>query len=132
MKENEAGEGRILFMDDNEMIRKSISRMLSLNGYEVELACDGIETIEKYIKAREAGLPFDAVVLDLTVNQGIGGEETVKRLLEIDQDVKAIVSSGYTDEPIMRNFKDYGFSGAVPKPFDIEKLEETLQELIKE
>ena len=97
-------------MDDDENIREVLCRMLGQLGYEADSASDGSQAIEKFVKAKESGRPFDAVILDLTVPGGMGGKETMERLLRIDPQVKAIVSSGYSDGPIMANFKEYGFS----------------------
>jgi len=124
------GKGRILVMDDEEMIRKMLSKMLPLDGYEVELAKDGAEAVELYRKARESGQPFDAVIMDLTIPGGMGGKEAIKKLLEIDPDVKAIVSSGYATDPIMADFKKYGFSAVVTKPYSFEELEKTLRNML--
>jgi PAS domain S-box-containing protein len=124
------GKGRILVMDDEEMIRKMLSKMLPLDGYDVELAKDGAEAVELYRKARESGQPFDAVIMDLTIPGGMGGKEAIKKLLEIDPDVKAIVSSGYATDPIMADFKKYGFSAVVTKPYSFEELEKTLRNML--
>lgn len=124
--------GRVLVMDDEEAIRKSVGRMLKRMGYEVELAVDGTEAIERYRKAHEAGVPFDAVVMDLTIRGGMGGREAVQRLLEIDSDIRAIVSSGYSNDPVMADFRKYGFKGVVAKPYQIEKLNQVLQSVVFE
>jgi PAS domain S-box-containing protein len=124
------GKGRILVMDDEEIIREMLNKMLPLAGYDVELASDGVEAIKQYTKARESGQPFDAVILDLTVPGGMGGKETVKKLLEIDPKVKAIVSSGYATDPIMSEYKEYGFSAVVAKPYDVGQMEETLHDVL--
>ena len=126
------GKGRILVMDDEEIIRQLLDDELTSVGYEVELTVDGAEAIEHYRKARESGQPFDAVILDLTIPGGMGGKEAINKLLEIDPNVKAIVSSGYSTDPIMSDFKDYGFSGVVAKPYKVEQLEKTLHSLLKE
>ncbi len=125
------GEGRILVMDDEEIIRRLLDAELTDAGYEVELTADGAEAIEHYTKAKESGRPFDAVILDLTVPGGIGGVETIKKLLEIDPDIKAIVSSGYSADPLMANFRDYGFSGVVAKPYSVAQLEKTLRSILR-
>ena len=124
------GKGRVLVMDDEDMIRLLLSRILTGGGYEVELTKNGEEAIELYQKAKESGQPFDALILDLTIAGGMGGKEAIRRLLEIDPNVKAIVSSGYSTDPIMSEFKDYGFSGVAAKPYEITELEETLRKII--
>lgn len=118
--------GKILVMDDEEMIRDLASQMLKWLGYDVGVAGDGAEAIERYQKAADSGKPFDAVILDLTVKKGIGGMETLKTLLKTDPRVKAVVSSGYSDDPVMTDFRKYGFAGALPKPYTIKELTEAL------
>lgn len=125
------GQGKVLLMDDEEIVRKVAGKMLEHLGYEVEFAKDGAEAIELYKKAKESGEPFDAVIMDLTIPGGMGGKEAIQRLLEIDPQVKAIVSSGYSNDPIMSNFIEYGFSGVVVKPYKIEDLSKTLHEIMK-
>jgi CheY-like chemotaxis protein len=122
----ESGCGRILVMDDEDMITKMAGRILTRLGYEAEFAHDGSEALEVYQKAITSDSPFDAVILDLTVRGGMGGEETIKQLLKIDPAVKAIVSSGYSDSPVMHNFVDYGFSGVVVKPYSLSELGQAL------
>jgi len=121
-----AGKGKILLMDDEENVRRVAGEMLKSIGYEVSFARDGAEAIELYKKAGKSGKPFDAVVMDLTVPGGMGGKEAIKKLLEIDSEVKAIVSSGYSNDPIMADFKKHGFSGVVAKPYTIEELSKIL------
>jgi two-component system cell cycle sensor histidine kinase/response regulator CckA len=125
------GKGRILVMDDEEIIRKMLSKMLSLAGYGVEVTGDGAEAVELYQKARESGRAFDAVILDLTVPGGMGGKEAMKKLLEIDPEVKAIVSSGYATDPIMADFYKYGFSAVVAKPYSVGELERALHRMLR-
>jgi PAS domain S-box-containing protein len=124
-----AGGGRILVMDDEDVIRIIVGRMLETLGYEYELAEDGNEAIEKYRKAIDSGRLFDAVILDLTVRGGLGGRDTVNELLQIDPDVKAVVSSGYAEDPILADYSDYGFKAALSKPYDIEELSRALHSL---
>lgn len=113
-------------MDDEEIIRLFLSEILTGAGYKVELTIDGAEAIEHYVKAKEAGKPFDAVIMDLTIPGGMGGKEAIKKLLEIDPEVKAIVSSGYSTDPIMSDCKKFGFSAVVTKPYIASQIEETL------
>jgi PAS domain S-box-containing protein len=125
-----AGKGRVLIMDDEEIIRDSAGRILQTAGYEVELATDGSEAIELYRKAAQAGRPFDVVIMDLTVPGGIGGKDALQRLIEIDPAVKAIVSSGYSHDPIMANYRDYGFKGVIAKPYKIRDMSEIVRNVL--
>ncbi len=104
--------------------------MLTHLGYEAEVAVEGFEAIERYGKAMESEKPFDVVILDLTNKIGMGGVETIVKLLEIDPDVKAIVATGYTNDPIVSNFREHGFCGAISKPFGLEELRTTLRDAV--
>jgi PAS domain S-box-containing protein len=125
------GQGRILVMDDEVPLRKMIGRMLGVLGYEAEFARDGAEAIEKYKKAKESANPYDAVVLDLIVPCGMGGKECIAELLKIDPEVKAVVFSGYSEDPVLSNFQGYGFKGMMPKPFDPRLLGKVLHEVLQ-
>ena len=116
------GHGRILVMDDEEVIRKLVRRLLQEMGHEVELVEDGQSAVGAYESARGQGRPFDAVILDLTIRDGIGGQETIRELLKIDPAVKAIVMSGYPNDPAVLEPERYGFEGVLTKPFDKLKL----------
>jgi PAS domain S-box-containing protein len=124
------GSGRILFMDDEEVVRDVAGEMLTSLGYEVAFAHDGAEAIELYAKAMAAGRPFDGVIMDLTVPGGMGGKDAVKKLRELYPAAKVIVSSGYSNDPIMADFRTYGFSGVVSKPYTIQNLGETVRALV--
>ena len=124
------GKGKILVMDDEEIVREVLGKMLAKLGYEAKFAQDGAEAVEKFAAAQKTGDKFQAVILDLTVPGGIGGKDTIKKLLDIDPQVKAIVSSGYSDDPIMANFKAYGFSGVIAKPYKVLDLSEVLHDII--
>ncbi len=126
------GTGKILLMDDEEAIRVVAADLLTLLGYDVATAKDGSECIEMYKAATESGQPFSVVIMDLTVPGGMGGKVAIQKLLEIDAKVKAIVSSGYSTDPIMSNYQHYGFKGIVPKPYNAVELSRVLQELITE
>jgi len=126
-----AGKVRILVMDDEQVVREVADRMLKRIGYkDIALATDGAEAIEMYRAAVKSGRTFNVVILDLTVPGGMGGRETVTQLLKLDPGVKAIVSSGYTDEPVMSRYNEYGFSGMVAKPYTIEQLGKAVQDVI--
>ena len=117
-------KGRILVMDDDERVLTIVKEMLQFIEYDTETAQSGTEANEKYQRAHEAGAPFDLVLLDLTVPGGMGGIETLGKLRERDPAVRAVVSSGYADDPIMKDFETYGFVGAIAKPYDIKQLKQ--------
>jgi two-component system cell cycle sensor histidine kinase/response regulator CckA len=121
---------RILVMDDDKNIRELLSEILTHYGYITEFASDGAQAIELYRNAKDSKDPFDAVIMDLTIAGGIGGKETIKELIKLDPDVKAIVSSGYSNDPIMANCGEYGFCGIISKPFTIDDLIKTLQDVL--
>jgi nitrogen-specific signal transduction histidine kinase len=126
-----SGKTRILVMDDEQGIREIASRMLSNIGYkDIEFAEDGAEAIKMYKTAMKAGNPFSVAILDLTIAGGMGGEETIRKLLKIDPGVKAIVSSGYADATAMAVYKEFGFSGMVAKPYTLAELRKALQDVI--
>ncbi len=124
------GTGRILVMDDEELVRDVLQRILASLGYDVECTSDGAEAISRYEDARRKGSAFDAVIMDLTVPGGMGGKEAIAKLLEIDPKVNAIVSSGYSTDPIMSEYRDYGFSGVVSKPYSIKTLSEAVHKIL--
>jgi PAS domain S-box-containing protein len=124
--------GKILVMDDEENVRETVKEILTHLGFEAACAANGEETLNSYKKAKETGMPFDAVIMDLTIKGGMGGKEAIGELLKIDSEVKAIVSSGYSNDPIMADFKKYGFSGAVAKPYKVEELAKALNKVLQE
>ncbi|MGB9595346.1 MAG: PAS domain S-box protein [Candidatus Poribacteria bacterium] len=127
------GKGKVLVMDDEASIRDLMKNMLSVfSGYEVFTAKDGLEAVNLYKQEMDSGRPFDVVILDLTVPGGMGGKEAMQELLEIDPNVKAIVYSGYSNDPIMSNYKEYGFKEVIAKPFKVKELSETLHRVIND
>jgi len=123
--------GRILIMDDEDMICEITGELLQKLGYHVAFAKNGNEAIKLYSEAQIQGIPFDAVILDLTVPGGMGGKETIKELLKVDPKIRAIVSSGYSNDPIMAECSEYGFCGVIIKPYRLTELSETLQAVLK-
>lgn len=124
----EVGTGKILLMDDDEVVRAVAKEMLIHLGYQVLEAEDGVETIKKFKKSL-TNEPIDFVIMDLTIPNGMGGKEAAEELLKINKDVKLIVSSGYSNDPIMANFDEYGFVAAISKPFDLETLSKVLRSI---
>jgi two-component system cell cycle sensor histidine kinase/response regulator CckA len=126
------GPGRLLAMDDQNDVKEILSELLVRLGYDVEFASRGEEVLAMYKAARDLGRPYDALILDLTIPGGMGGEETIRRLLELDPAVKAIVSSGYVNDPVMADHSRYGFRGAVPKPYRSDELAQVLAAVVGE
>ena len=124
------GSGRILVMDDEEPIRLLLARLLGRLGYEAETASEGGEAVAMYESARASGKPFAAVLVDLTVAGGMGGKETAAALRTIDPGVKIVVSSGYSDDAVMSDFRSYGFADFVPKPWTPAQLSEVLRRVL--
>lgn len=122
--------GKILIMDDEPVILTVTKSLLSHLGYTVETANNGETAIETYRIALKNNQRFDAIILDLTVPAGMGGKETMSKLLEIDSQVNALVSSGYSNDPIMADYKSYGFKGIITKPYNVEELNKSLQLLL--
>ncbi|MBN2327868.1 MAG: PAS domain S-box protein [Candidatus Omnitrophica bacterium] len=122
-----SGQGRILIMDDEEIVKEVTGEILTEMGYEVDFADDGFEAIQQYKSAKESKNPYTAVIMDLTIPGGMGGEEAVQELRAFDPDVKAIVSSGYSNDPIMSHYQNYGFCGVICKPFTYDDLGKVLQ-----
>lgn len=124
------GKGRILVVDDEMIVREVAGEMLRTMGYEVDSASDGNEAIMRYVQARQAAQPFHAVIMDLTMPGGMGGKETMEKLRKIDPDVKTIVSSGYSQDEVVANFRDFGFIGVVSKPYKPSELAKVLQQIL--
>ncbi len=117
-------------MDDDEIIRDVAGELLTSLGYEADFATEGDEAIELYRKAKESGEPFGAVIMDLTIPGGMGGKEAIKKLLDIDPAAKVIVSSGYSNDPIMSDYKSYGFSDVIAKPYKVAELSAKVHKVI--
>jgi len=123
------GQGRILVMDDEPIVREVLGEMLTRLGFEVEYAQDGAEAVKIYRVAKKIDQPFDLLIMDLTVAGGMGGLEALERLLEVDPNVRAIASSGYSSDPVMSDFQAYGFKGVMAKPYTLEELSRALGSL---
>jgi CheY-like chemotaxis protein len=121
---------KLLVMDDEEPVRELCGKALQMMGHEVELVENGQSALDTYGMARKQGRPFDAVFLDLTIRNGLGGRETILALRQIEPCVKAVVMSGYAGDPVMEEHVRHGFAGALVKPFGIEKLRNVLSQVL--
>ena len=119
-------------MDDDINILSTVSKTLVKIGYTVEVAKEGSVAIDLYKKALASDHPFDVVIMDLTIREGMGGREAMRKMLRLDPAVRAVVSSGYSTDTIMANYKEHGFCGVITKPYQIETLSELLKKIIRE
>jgi DNA-binding NarL/FixJ family response regulator len=117
-------------MDDKEIVRNAICEVLAALGYEVESAVEGEQAIALYGTARAAGTPFDVVVLDMTIERGMGGREAIAKLLEIDPEVKIVVSSGYPHDPVIMDHQKFGACAVIIKPYNSSELDEVLKQVL--
>lgn len=124
------GAGRIIIMDDEDVVRNVAAIILKELGYDVDTAANGGQTIELYKKAQMEGRPYSVLIMDLTIPGGMGGKEAIARLREIDPDVRAIVSSGYSDDPIMSDYRKNGFKDVIVKPYKMDELSSVIQRVI--
>lgn len=123
--------GRVLLMDDDDTVRMVARKLLVGKGFDVEAVADPADAVRKYREAIATEHPFDAAVLDLTIPGGKGGKETAAELLKLDPDAKLVVASGYSSDQILANYRDYGFSGMIAKPFEVSQLVRTLSRVIR-
>jgi CheY-like chemotaxis protein len=117
------GHGKVLLMDDQEFILEITGEILTALGYQVETAEDGQRAIELYKRAKKRGEPFDLIIMDLTIPGGMGGQEAMQKIRAFDPKVKSIVSSGYSNDPVMSKPEDFGFMGVVSKPYTVRELQ---------
>lgn len=129
-KPNEQGRGRILIMDDEEPVRNVLKGMLNYDGYEVVQASDGEEALALYKQMAEDAA-IDLIIMDMTIPGGMGGKETAKKILEINPTAKLIVSSGYSNDPVMANCREFGFRAAVSKPFAMQALLAAVRDVLR-
>jgi CheY-like chemotaxis protein len=123
--------GRVLLMDDEEAIRLAVAALLQRLGIEAVVVNDGAQVLREYAAANAAGRPYNLVILDLTVPGGMGGRETMEQLLRMDPQVRALVSSGYSNDPVLAHYRAHGFLGMVPKPCNIEELAQIIHAALK-
>lgn len=127
----DSGGARILVMDDEAVMRETVAALLSALGYRAVTTRDGQEAVEAYDDSMRRGRPFDAVILDLTVADGMGGRRAIRHIRELDPQVRAIVSSGYSNDPVMGDALAYGFAGVLPKPYTLDELRTVLAEVLQ-
>lgn len=120
---------KILVMDDEDMVGEIACQMLGYLGFEAMRVTDGADAVREYKENRENGVPYSAVIVDLTVPGGMGGKEAATEILNIDRKAKVFVSSGYSTDPIMVNCQEYGFAGGIAKPFDLAAMEKMLSSI---
>ena len=124
------GKGHILLMDDEQAVRRVVTKIIDHCGYRIETAGDGHEAIEIFRSAQQNGDPFDVVILDLTVPGAMGGKQAHEQLRQLDPDVKTIVSSGYSSDPLMADHARHGFAAAIRKPYLMHELATLLKRVI--
>lgn len=124
------GKGRVLIMDDEKMIRDLIGNMLESFGYEALFARDGEEAIKLYRQSKENDKPIAAIIMDLTIPGGMGGKEAVRKIHKIDPEVKVVVASGYSNDPVLAGYRDYGFCAAMVKPFKLREFREIINNIL--
>ncbi|MEE8613072.1 MAG: ATP-binding protein, partial [Nitrospirales bacterium] len=125
-----AGSGKLLVIEDEEEIREILEKMLTHLGYEADFTSDGAEAITLYHQAQQSGVPYVAAIMDLTIPGGLGGKETIRQLKALDPSVVALVSSGYSNDPVMADPEQYGFKGIVAKPYNLFDLGKALHRVV--
>jgi PAS domain S-box-containing protein len=130
--EENYSNGRVLLMDDEPELLEAVAGILEFYGSTVEMAKNGNEALGIYKAALEQDNPFDLVVMDLTIPGGMGGREAIARLLELDPDARAIVSSGYSDDAVLARFESYGFKGAISKPYNHKQLMDLVSKVLRD
>ncbi len=121
---------KILIMDDEDMVGEIACQMLDYLGFDAVWVANGVEAVKEYTNPRSGGKGYDAVIMDLTIPGGMGGEEAVGAILAADPAAKVFVSSGYSNDPIMLNFRKHGFAGVIAKPFDLAAMQRLLDSLL--
>lgn len=124
--------GRVLVMDDEPLVRELALRMLGRLNFDGEGVADGAEALRAYRAAAQSGRPFDAVLMDLTISGGMGGKDTMAALLAMDPKARVVVSSGYSNDPIMASFRDFGFKAVLGKPYELHDLRTVLSSVLGE
>lgn len=124
------GKGRILVMDDEEEIQDVLGKMLQHLGFEVDFTSDGEKALSYYAHALEQSAPYLATILDLTIPGGMGGKETLRQIKDLHPEATVIVSSGYSNDPVLARFQQFGFSGVIAKPYNLLDLSKVLSQVL--
>jgi CheY-like chemotaxis protein len=124
-------KGKILLMDDEQVILDVTDEVLKFLGYDAMFAKEGAGAIEIFSRERQGGHPFDLIILDLSVPDGMGGKEAFEKIREIDPFAKVVISSGYTNDPMMTDYAKFGFSGILAKPYRISDIKALLEKMIQ-
>ena len=120
-------EKKILLLDDEQIVIDVCLEMFNYLGYTAEFVRNGQEALETFKTAQKKGVPFDLVIMDLTIPEGMGAKETIRPLREIDPNIKVVVSSGFLYDPVMIDYKKYGFTGTIEKPYKLDEMSEILR-----
>lgn len=123
-------KGKVLLMDDEQVILDVTNEVLRFLGYEVMFARDGAAAIELYRQEQEKGTPFDLVILDLSVPDGIGGKEAFEKLHALDPGARIVISSGFTNDPMLTDYASFGLNGVLAKPYRITEIKALLENMI--
>jgi PAS domain S-box-containing protein len=124
------GKGRILIMDDEDEIQEVLGKMLEHLGFDVDFASEGEKALSDYTDAFQQGSPYVATILDLTIPGGMGGKETLRQIKALHPEAAVIVSSGYSNDPVMGRFQEFGFSGVIAKPYNLLDLSKVLSQIL--
>lgn len=124
-------EKRVLIMDDEAFLMEVMGSMLEIIGYDSDYASNGTQAIELYQQALTKKTPYAFIIMDLTIPGGMGAKETIKELRVIDPEVRAIVSSGYANDPIMTDYSNHGFAGVITKPFKLDDLKAVVEQVTR-
>lgn len=122
---------KILVLEDDEIVAEIVTEILSIEGYDVDCSESGEKAFALYENAFLSGRPYDAVLLDLTIKEGMGGHATMQKLIELDSNVKGIVTSGFVNDPIIKYYSNYGFKAAICKPYMSRELLETIEKTLQ-
>jgi CheY-like chemotaxis protein len=117
-------------MDDQEIVRETVSSLLEQLGHEIVMAADGVEAIDMYRKSFRSENHIDLLIMDLTVPGGMGGEKAVKEILKINPEARVLVTNGYSNNPVMANYSEYGFCAAVIKPFKLDEAKRAISKAL--